>query len=46
MSTTTSNESEGSVGEWSKVLVLGTSHFDGVGSNRTAAKVTLFLLRQ
>ena len=27
----------GSVAEWSKVLVLGTSHFDGVGSNPTAA---------
>ena len=24
--------------EWSKALVLGTSHFDGVGSNPTAAK--------
>ena len=23
--------------EWSKALVLGTSHFDGVGSNPTAA---------
>ena len=28
----------GSVAEWSKALVLGTSHFDGVGSNPTAAK--------
>ena len=27
----------GSVAEWSKALVLGTSHFDGVGSNPTAA---------
>ena len=24
--------------EWSKALVLGTSHFDGVGSNPTAAR--------
>ena len=23
--------------EWSKAMVLGTSHFDGVGSNPTAA---------
>ena len=28
----------GSVAEWSKALVLGTSHFDGMGSNPTAAK--------
>ena len=27
----------GSVAEWSKVLVLGTSLFGGVGSNPTAA---------
>ena len=27
----------GSVAEWSKALVLGTSHFDDVGSNSTAA---------
>jgi hypothetical protein len=27
------------VAEWSKALVLGTSHFDGVGSNPTAAKI-------
>ena len=25
--------------EWSKALVLGTSHFDGVGSNPTAASI-------
>ena len=25
----------GSVAEWSKALVLGTSHFGGVGSNPT-----------
>ena len=25
--------------EWSKALVLGTSHFDGVGSNPTAANI-------
>ena len=43
MSTTTSTESQGSVAEWSKALVLGTSHFDGVGSNPTAAKVNFFL---
>ena len=34
----------GSVAEWSKALVLGTSHFDGVGSNPTAAKYFLFFL--
>ena len=28
---------EGSVAEWSKALVLGTSLFGGVGSNPTAA---------
>ena len=28
----------GSVAEWSKALVLGTSLFGGVGSNPTAAK--------
>ena len=28
--------------EWSKALVLGTSHFDGVGSNPTAATNTFF----
>ena len=32
----------GSVAEWSKALVLGTSHFDGVGSNPTAAKFFSF----
>ena len=32
---------EGSVAEWSKALVLGTSLFGGVGSNPTAA--TTFL---
>ena len=31
----------GSVAERSKALVLGTSHFDGVGSNPTAAIVLL-----
>ena len=35
---------EGSVAEWSKALVLGTSHFDGVGSNPTAANIFSFLL--
>ena len=25
--------------EWSKALVLGTSHFDGVGSNPTTASL-------
>ena len=30
--------------EWSKALVLGTSHFDGVGSNPTAATTLLFLI--
>ena len=28
----------GSVAEWSKALVSGTSHFDGVGSNSTTAR--------
>ena len=28
---------DGSVAEWSKALVLGTSLFGGVGSNPTAA---------
>ena len=28
---------EGSVAEWSKALVSGTSHYDGVGSNPTTA---------
>ena len=28
--------------EWSKALVLGTSHFDGVGSNPTAANIFFF----
>ena len=32
----------GSVAEWSKALVLGTSLFGGVGSNPTAAR-TYFL---
>ena len=32
----------GSVAEWSKALVLGTSHFGGVGSNPTAAKSVPF----
>ena len=31
----------GSVAEWSKALDLGSSHFDGVGSNPTTA--TIFL---
>ena len=31
--------SQGSVAEWSKALVLGTSLFGGVGSNPTAAKI-------
>ena len=29
----------GSVAEWSKALVLGTSLFGGVGSNPTAANI-------
>ena len=32
----------GSVAEWSKALVLGTSLFGGVGSNPTAAKIHKF----
>ena len=31
----------GSVAEWSKALVLGTSHFGGVGSNPTTIKPVL-----
>ena len=31
-------QSLGSVAEWSKALVLGTSHFGGVGSNPTTIK--------
>ena len=34
----------GSVAEWSKALVLGTSHYDGVGSNPTAAKESKYLI--
>ena len=33
---------QGSVAEWSKALVLGTSLFGGVGSNPTAAKNVTF----
>ena len=36
-----SQPSSGSVAEWSKALDLGSSHFDGVGSNPTAAKYFL-----
>ena len=32
---------DGSVAEWSKALVLGTSLFGGVGSNPTAAKYSV-----
>ena len=34
----------GSVAEWSKALVLGTSLFGGVGSNPTAAKFPFFII--
>ena len=34
-------QSLGSVAEWSKALVLGTSHFGGVGSNPTTIKRVL-----
>ena len=37
ISKSASNESDGGVAELSKALVSGTSHFDGVGSNPTAA---------
>ena len=40
--TISDTNSNGSVAEWSKALVLGTSHFDGVGSNPTAAKKNFF----
>ena len=35
----------GSVAEWSKALVLGTSLFGGVGSNPTAAKFHFWIMR-
>ena len=35
----------GSVAEWSKALVLGTSLFGGVGSNPTAAKFYFCIMR-
>ena len=35
----------GSVAEWSKALVLGTSLFGGVGSNPTTAKSKFFSLK-
>ena len=36
---------QGSVAEWSKALVLGTSHFGGVGSNPITIKNFYSLLR-
>ena len=33
---------QGSVAEWSKALVLGTSHFGGVGSNPTTIRRVLW----
>ena len=36
----------GSVAEWSKALVLGTSLFGGVGSNPAAAILTFYLILQ
>ena len=33
-----SSLTQGSVAEWSKALVLGTSHFGGVGSNPTTIR--------
>ena len=36
----------GSVAERSKALVLGTSHFDGVGSNPTTASIFIFRAHQ
>ena len=42
--TISDTDTNGSVAEWSKALVLGTSHFDGVGSNPTAARKYFFLL--
>ena len=36
----------GSVAEWSKALVLGTSLFEGVGSNPTAAKFHFCITRK
>ena len=37
---------QGSVAEWSKALVLGTSHFGGVGSNPTTIKRVFHEFRQ
>ena len=37
---------DGSVAEWSKALVLGTSLFGGVGSNPTAAKYSVLSQQQ
>ena len=36
---------QGSVAEWSKALVLGTSHFGGVGSNPTTIRSSLLFLQ-
>ena len=36
---------QGSVAEWSKALVLGTSLFGGVGWNPTAAKFYFCIMR-
>ena len=41
-----SRMSQGSVAEWSKALVLGTSHFGGVGSNPTTIKRVFGEIRQ
>ena len=35
----------GSVAEWHKALILGTSLFGGVGSNPTAAKFRFYVMR-
>ena len=37
----TYSKCKGSVAEWSKALVLGTSLFGGAGSNPAAAKYTV-----
>ena len=38
------SESNGSVAEWSKALVLGTSLLGGVGSNPTTASGILYVV--
>lgn len=43
LETVTVSFASGSVAEWSKALVLGTSNFDCVGSNPTAARFFFYV---